>query len=384
MSIKASDIIYLDNNATTQIDPRVLDTMLPWLQDHYGNASSIYGLGRQSAQAIDGARLRVADLIGATPAEVIFTSCGTESINTAIQSACNLDPDKYHIITSAVEHSATVKLCDHLAQRGYEITRLAVDKDGQISLDELRSSIRSDTAIVSLLWANNETGTLFPVEKIAAICQEKGVLLHLDAVQAVGKLPVNVSDLGVHLFSLSGHKLHCPKGIGALYVNKRIRFFPFLRGSQENSRRGGTENVASIVAFGKAAELAGYHIEEEGTRIRTLRDRFEQHLLDNLTGVTINGDRKHRLPNTSNLSFEGIEAEALLLLLDEVNIYCSAGSACASGSISPSHVLTAMGISSEQARSSVRFSFGRFNTTEQCDNAANEVCRIVKKLRSLY
>ncbi len=375
--------IYLDNNATTQVDPAVVEEMLPWLRDHYGNPSSAYRLGKRALQAVETARERIARLLGCEPSEVVFTSCGSESINTAIQSAIAVDPDRTHIITTGVEHSATMKLCEHLARRGYEVTWLPVDSTGQLDLERLEKAIRPDTAIVSLLWANNETGVLFPVERVAEICRAKKVLFHCDAVQAVGKIPLNLADAGIHFLSVSGHKLHCPKGVGVLYVNKRVRFTPWLRGSQESARRGGTQNVASIVALGKAAEIAAEHMAEEQTRVRALRDRFETEILARVPGVTVNGDREHRLPNTTSLAFDGLEAEGALMLLDERGICCSAGSACTSGSVHPSHVLKAMGCSNERARASLRFSFGRFNTEADVDAALEIVPTVVQKLRAL-
>lgn len=383
MNSSSQPIIYLDNNATTQVDPAVFDAMMPWLRDEYGNPSSVYGLGRRAASALDTAREQVSSLIGSAPEEVLFTSCGSESINSAILSAASIDPDKTHIITTAVEHSATIKLCEHLARRGYEITWLPVNSAGHLDLDKLAKAIRPDTALVTLLWANNETGVLFPVQEIARITNEKKVPLHIDAVQAVGKLPIGASDLGVQFLSLSGHKLHCPKGVGALYVNRRMRFTPWLRGSQENARRGGTQNVASIVGLGKAAELAATHQNEERTCVREFRDRFENAMLAQVAGTEVNGDRENRLPNTSSLSFEGVESEGALMLLDDQGICCSAGSACTSGSVHPSHVLKAMGFSNDRARGSLRFSFGRFNTDAEIDKAIEAVPAVIEKLRKL-
>ncbi len=383
MNANENPVIYLDNNATTQVDPAVFEAMTPWLRDEYGNPSSMYSLGKRAHSAIERAREQVASLIGATPAEIIFTSCGSESINSAVLSASSIDPDKTHIVTTAVEHSATVKLCEHLARRGYEITWLPVNSAGLLDLEKLERSIRPDTALVSLLWANNETGVLFPVEEIAAIAHAKKVPLHIDAVQAVGKLPLNVSALGPQFLSLSGHKLHCPKGVGALYVNRRMRYTPWLRGSQEGSRRGGTQNVASIVGLGQAAEIATSHLREEHGTIRALRDKFEQEILAAVPAVEVNGDREHRLPNTTNLSFDGIESEAALMLLDELGICCSAGSACTSGSVDPSHVLKAMGFSNERARGSIRFSLGRFNTEDQIETALQTIPDVIAKLRRM-
>ena len=383
MSANHQPIIYLDNNATTQVDPAVFEAMLPWLRDQYGNPSSVYSLGKRAAAALDTAREQVASLINCAPGELIFTSCGSESINAAILSAASIDPDKTHIVTTAVEHSATIKLCEHLARRGYEITWLSVDNLGRLDLERLERAIRPDTALVTLLWANNETGVLFPLQEIARITSGKKVALHVDAVQAVGKLPLNVNDLGVQFLSLSGHKLHCSKGVGALYVNGRGRFTPWLRGSQENARRGGTQNVSSIVGLGKAAELAAGHLREDSFRAGTMRDRFEEAIIESVPGTAVNGDRENRLPNTTNIAFEGIESEGALMLLDERGICCSAGSACTSGSVHPSHVLKAMGFSNHRARSSLRFSFGRFNTDEQVAFACAAVPEVIEKLRRL-
>jgi cysteine desulfurase len=383
MSVNHQPIIYLDNNATTQVDPVVFEAMLPWLRDEYGNPSSVYSLGKRAAQALETAREQVASLVNCAPDELIFTSCGSESINSAILSAASIDPDKTHIVTTAVEHSATIKLFEHLARRGYEITWLPVDNLGRLDLDRLERAIRLDTALVTLLWANNETGVLFPIREIARITKARKVALHVDAVQAVGKLALNVADLGLQFLSLSGHKLHCPKGVGALYVNKRTRFTPWLRGSQESGRRGGTQNVSSIVGLGKAAELAAGHLGEDSPKIGAMRDLFEAAILESVPGAEINGDRTNRLPNTTNIAFEGIESEGALMLLDERGIFCSAGSACTSGSVHPSHVLKAMGFSNHRARSSLRFSFGRFNTDEQVGAACAVVPEVIAKLRRL-
>ena len=374
-------VTYLDNNATTEIAPGVLEVMVPLLRDGYGNPSSVYGLGREAAKVLEKARSQVAALAGSREDEIIFTSCGTESINTAIQSAIAIDPDKRHIITSAVEHSATVKLCEHLAQRGYEITWLPVDSAGLLDLERLTAAIRPDTALITLLWANNETGVLFPIHEIAEIARQKKVLLNVDAVKAFGKLPISLADTGIHFLSTSGHKIHAAKGVAALYVNRRVKFTPLLRGSQESARRGGTQNLASIAGFGMAAELAAEHI---GSRqVLDWRNAFESHMLSTVPGCTVNGDTVHRLPNTTNLSFEGVESEGALILLDEQGLCCSAGSACTSGSIHPSHVLKAMGFSNERARASLRFSFGRYNSAGDLARACELVPSVVAKLREL-
>jgi cysteine desulfurase len=356
--------------------------MLPWLRNEFGNPSSIYGLGRRAAAALTKAREQVATLVGAQPSEIIFNSCGTEATNTAILSALAIDPDKRHVITSTVEHSATIKLCEYLATRGYEITWLPVDDQGKFDLVKLEAAITSDTAVVSLLWANNETGILFPVEEIAAITKRKKVPLHLDAVQAAGKVPINLETVGAQYVSLSAHKLYAPKGVGALYLNRKARYTPLLRGSQEETRRGGTQNVSSIVAFGKAAELATAALLTAPEHIAALRDRFEQTLLSTIEGVRRNGAAEPRLPNTSNLTFSGIEAESALLLFDQEGLCCSAGSACSSGSINPSHVLTAMGVTRDEARASLRFSLGRTTTESDIDRALEIIPRVIAKLRA--
>ena len=377
-----SELLYLDHNATTPIDPEVRAAMLPWLENEFGNPSSVYALGRRASAALTTAREQVAALVGAQPSEIIFNSCGTEATNTAILSALAIDPDKRHIITSAVEHSATIKLCEYLATRGYEITWLPVDKDGLLDPEKLESAITADTAVVSLLWANNETGVLFPIEEIVSITTRRKVPLHLDAVQAAGKVPINLEELNVQYASLSAHKLYAPKGVGALYVNRRARYTPLFRGSQEESKRGGTQNVASIIAFGKAAELAQAHLLMAAERTGKLRDHFEQTLLSTVEGVRRNGTDEPRLPNTSNLTFAGIEAETALLLFDKEGLCCSAGSACSSGSINPSHVLTAMGVNRDETRASLRFSLGRTTTEADIQRALEMIPRIIAKLRA--
>jgi cysteine desulfurase len=376
------DLIYLDNNATTRVDPAVVEEMMPYLTELYGNPSSGYRFGQQVSKAIDLARERVAALLGCEPGEIVFTSCGTESTNAAIQSALHMDRDRQHIITTRVEHSATLKTCELLAKRGYEITWLGVDSLGQIDLRELEKAIRVDTALVSVMWANNETGVMFPVEEIADIVRSKGALFHTDAVQAIGKVPVRLGESKINFLSLSGHKLHCPKGIGALYVNRRTKFAPFITGGgQEGGKRAGTQNVSSIVALGKACEIAAQYLDHEATEVRAMRDTFEEGLLQRISFAQVNGDRANRLPNTSNLAFEGLESEAVLMLLDQAGICCSSGSACTTGSIHPSHVLKAMGFSDDRARASLRFSFGRFNQRDEVSRALNLVEGVINKLR---
>ena len=380
--MNASDLIYFDNNATTRVDPAVVEEMLPYLTEQYGNPSSGYRFGQQAGQAIERARERVAALLGCEPAEIAFTSCGTESTNAAINSALLMDRDRQHIVTTRVEHSATLKHCEALAKRGTEVTWLGVNEQGQIDLEEFERAIRPDTALVTMMWANNETGVLFPIDEIAAIVREKGVLFHTDAVQAVGKVPLRLSGAKINFLSLSGHKLHCVKGVGVLYVNKRSRFSPYLiGGGQENGRRAGTQNVASIVGLGKACELAGAFLEHEATEVRGLRDEFESGVLARVEGSQVNGDREHRLPNTSNLAFDGIDSEGVLMLLDQQGICCSSGSACTTGSVHASHVLKAMGFSDERARASLRFSFSRFNNRAEVTRALEILPGTISRLR---
>lgn len=378
-----SAFLYFDNNATTEVDPEVMEEMLPYLTKWYGNPSSSYRFGKVVAQAIETARERVAELIGSHPQEIVFTSCGTESTNAAIHAALATDRDRQHIVTTRVEHSATLKTCEGLARKGYEVTWLGVNERGQLDLAELENAIKEETALVTIMWANNETGTLFPMEEIQNIICQKGVFFHTDAVQVVGKLSVNVTGSAVQFLSLSGHKLHCPKGIGALFVNRKSRFTSFMTGGgQENGRRAGTENVASIVGLGKACEIAGRKMEAEGKRIRVLRDTFERLLVASVEGIEINGDVESRLANTSNVSFKNVDGETLLLLLDKEGLCCSAGSACTSGSIAGSHVLKAMGFSEERLRRSLRFSFSRMNTEHEIPESVKRIASAVAKIRS--
>ena len=378
------EITYLDNNATTQLAPAVVEEMLPFLTTYYGNPSSAYAFGSQVRDAIELARERVAALAGCLPAEIVFTSCGTESNNTAINSALRFEPKGQHIITTAVEHSATYRYCEQLAKRGCTVTFVPVDGDGHLDVDLIAAAVRPETALISAMWANNETGVLFPVEQIAEIARSKRVLFHTDAVQAVGKILIRLADSAINFCSLSAHKLHGPKGVGALYINRRSAFAPTLiGGNQENSRRAGTENVASIVGFGKAAERAAETMQTEQTRVRAMRDRFETTLLAAVADSYVNGDREARLPNTSSLSFTGIESEAALMLLDRHGVCCSAGSACHAGSLEPSHVLRAMKLSDERIRGSIRFSFSRFNTEADVDRALEIIPRVIAKLRAM-
>ncbi len=382
--ISPEKIVYLDNNATTQLDPAVVEEMLPFLTSYYGNPSSSYRFGAQVRAAIELARERVAALVGCEPAEIVFTSGGTESNNAAINSALQLEPKGQHIVTTAVEHSATYRHCEYLAKRGCAVTFVRVDQDGNLDLEHLEAEVRPETAIISAMWANNETGVLFPVEDIGRIAREKRVLFHTDAVQAAGKLPIGVAASGATSCSISAHKLHGPKGVGALYINRRSPFHPMLiGGGQENGRRSGTENVAAIIGFGKAAELAMQTMDEEQNRVRALRDRFENALLDQVPRSFVNGDRAARLPNTSSMSFDGVESDGALMLLDRQGICCSAGSACRSGSLEPSHVLRAMGLSEARLRGSLRFSFSRFNTDADVDYASEIVLGRIAKLRTM-
>jgi cysteine desulfurase len=382
--IASEQIIYLDNNATTQLDPAVIEEMLPFLTEYYGNPSSGYTFGRQVRRAIDLARERVAALLGCESGEVVFTSCGTESNNAALHSALQLDPNRQHVVTTAVEHSATRRHCGMLAKRGYPVTTVGVDIDGALDLDELERAITRQTAIVSAMWANNETGVLFPVEKIAEIARRKRVLFHTDAIQTAGKIAIRLADTTINSLALSAHKLHGPKGVGALYVNKRSAFRPLvIGGSQENNRRAGTENVASIVALGKAAECAGAALAEENDRVRALRDRFEQGLLERVPNTFVNGDIAARLPNTTNLSFVGIESNAALVMFDRHHLCCSAVSACRTGSAEASHVLRAMNLPAERTQGSMRFSFGRFNTDADVDKALEIIPAVIAKLRAM-
>ena len=378
------EIIYLDNNSSTRVDPEVLEEMMPFLTSRYGNPSGSHRFGTRVKEATNLAHERVAAMLGCEPNEVVFTSCGTESDNAAIHSALQMSPDRRHIVTTSVEHNAVLNYCEAVVRRGSHVTVVPVDEQGHLDAEEVEAAIRPETAVVSVMWANNETGVIYSIEKIAAICRAKGVFFHTDAVQAVGKMPINLARLPIHFLSLSGHKLHAPKGVGALYLNKRARFQPLIVGGpQEGGRRAGTDNVASIVGLGKAAELAVKTLEEENSRVRALRDRFEKTLLAELEDVQVNGDPRARLPNTSNLAFTGVDAQAVLLKLDQEGICCSLGSSCTTGAIQPSHVLRAMHFSNERARSSLRFSFGRFNTEAELDKVLDVLPRIVRKLRQL-
>lgn len=382
MSVPAKTY-YLDNNATTRIAPEVVEAMLPFLTEFWGNPSSAYGFGSQVHKHVERAREQVAALVGADPKEVTFTSCGTESNNTAIHSAL-VTTGKRHVITTAVEHSANINFGEHLQKMGFEVTYLPVESDGSLDLHRLERAIRPETALVSAMWANNETGVIFPIEEIAALCRSRGVLCHTDAVQTPGKLKIDVKELGVDFLSLSAHKLHAPKGIGMLYIKRRTKFAPYvIGGHQERGRRGGTENVANIVGFGRAAELAMASLEDENSRVRGLRDRLENHILSHIPNTVRNGAKEPRLPNTTNIAFDFVEAEAVLMMLDLVGICASSGSACTTGSLDPSHVLSAMGVKPMRARGSVRFSLGIYNTDDDVDYVLKHLPPIIEKLRSI-
>lgn len=376
--------IYLDNNATTQVAPEVLEAMLPYFHELYGNPSSMHFFGGQVGRKIRQAREQVAALINAEPDEIIFTSCGTESDNTAIRSGLATNPGKRHIVTSRVEHPAIHALAAHLDKEGYRVTELPVDGEGCINLDQFARSLTHETAIASLMWANNETGVIFPVGEAAAIARNKGVLFHTDAVQAVGKIPIDMKKNAIDMLALSGHKLHAPKGVGALYVRRGTRFSPFLIGGhQEKGRRGGTENTASLIGLGVACELAARNMEKENTQVQNLRDKLESALLTLIPHSRLNGDRVNRLPNTSNISFEMVEGEAILLMLNELGICASSGSACTSGSLQPSHVLRAMGVPFTFAHGSIRLSLSVYNTEQEIDFVIEKFPIIIERLRGL-
>ena len=376
--------VYLDNNATTAVAPEVLDGMHPFFCQDYGNPSSIHTFGGKIGKLLDESRQQVAQLIGADASEIVFTSCGTESDSTAIRGTLESYPDKRHIITTRVEHPAVRGLCQHLGQQGYRLTELSVDRDGQLDLDELKDALNPDTALVTIMWANNETGVLFPMDKIARIVKSAGTVFHTDAVQAAGKELIDVAKLPVDLLSLSGHKLHAPKGIGVLYVRRGTRLTPLLVGGhQERGRRAGTENVPYIIGLGKACQLARQAFNDERTRVRKLRDRLEQTLLSSCPGSRVNGHPDNRLINTTSISFEYVEGEAILLLLDRLGICASSGSACTSGSLEPSHVLRAMGVPFTSAHGSIRFSLSRYNTEEDIDYVIEHIPGIIKKLRDI-
>ncbi len=387
MNCGSEKVIYMDNNATTRIAPEVVDAMMPFLTDCYGNPSSMHTFGGMVGRAIEKARGQVADLIGADPEEIVFTSCGTESDSTAILSALQTYPDNRHVITTRVEHPAVKNLCESLTQltgHKHRTTRLMVDADGILDMESYKQALSDDTAIISIMWANNETGVIFPVEEMAAMARERGILFHTDAVQAVGKIPIDMRENNIDFLSLSGHKLHAPKGVGVLYVRKGTPFVPFLNGGhQERGRRGGTENVASIIGLGRACELAAAMMKEENTRVKALRDKLEKRLLATIPKSMLNGHPEKRLPNTSNISFEFVEGEAILLHMNQYNICASSGSACTSGSLEPSHVMRAMGVPFTAAHGSIRFSLSIYNTEEEVDLVLDKMPDIIANLRKL-
>ena len=375
--------IYVDNNATTKVDERVLAAMLPYLTEFYGNPSSMHRFGGQVAKALQTAREQVADLIGALPSEIIFTSCGTEGNNAAIRSALATLPDRKHIITTQVEHACVLNLCKTLEKQGYRVTYLSVDGTGMLDLLELEAALTGDTAVVSTMYANNETGVIFPVEQIGALVKSYGALFHVDAVQAVGKIPINLQNSVIDLLTLSGHKFHAPKGVGALFVRRGVRFRPLLIGGhQERNRRGGTENVAGIVGLGQAALLAQQHLAQMQS-VQALRDHLERSILRTIPDTVVNGQGSPRLPNTTNIGFKYIEGEAILLMLDREGICASSGSACTSDSLEPSHVLRAMGLPYSILHGSIRFSLSRYTTAVEIDKLLAVLPGIVAKLRAL-
>jgi cysteine desulfurase len=376
--------IYFDNNATTRVADEVYEEMQPYFCTLYGNPSSMHTFGGQVGIKIREARARVAHLLGCDPSEIIFTSCGTESDSSAIHGTLAAVPQKRKVITTRVEHPAVLAVCRDLETHGYHVVELGVDKLGRLDLDELESQLDNDTALVTIMAANNETGVIFPVEQIAEMVTDRGIVFHTDAVQWVGKVPLRLAQSRINLLSLSGHKLHAPKGVGVLYVKKGTRIAPFLLGGhQEGGRRAGTENVPGIVGLGKACELAARNLQEENTRVKRLRDRLEQAVLARCPDSRVNGDPDHRLPNTTNISFEYIEGEAILLLLDRHGICASSGSACTSGSLEPSHVLRAMGVPFTAAHGSIRFSLSRYNTEEEVDFTSEKMPEIIHRLREL-
>jgi cysteine desulfurase len=376
--------IYLDNNATTQVAEEVIESMLPYFYDFYGNPSSAHSFGGQIARKVNRAREQIATLLNTMPEEIVFTSCGTESDNTAIRSALANGKGKDHVVTSRVEHPAVKSLCAHLSGQGYRVTEVPVDREGLLDMEYYEKSLTPDTAVVSLMWANNETGVVFPVEKAAEMAKERGIPFHTDAVQAVGKIPIAMNKNVIDMLSISGHKLHAPKGIGALYVRKGTKFSPYLIGGhQEAGRRGGTENTPYIIGLGTACELAERNMKEENSRVKNLRDKLENEICSRIPSSRINGNFLKRIPNTSNISFEFVEGESILMLMEEFGICASSGSACTSGSLQPSHVLRAMGVPFTMAHGSIRFSLSIYNKDEEIDFVIEKMPAIIERLRSL-
>ncbi len=379
-------VIYLDNNATTQMSKKIFDTMLPFLRKNFGNPSSIHSFGGGNKKYVENARKQVAKFLHAkTEREIIFTAGGSESDNTAIFSAINSFPNKKHIITSKVEHPAVLEVFKYLQSRGYRADYIGVDKNGKFDLTELKQKIGKDTALVSVMWANNETGTIFPIEEIAKITKKAGALFHTDAVQMAGKLPINLSkNQNIDMLSISAHKIHGPKGVGALYIKDKTRFMAHLIGGhQEFGNRAGTENVAGIVGFGKACELATQNIKIEKSKVSKLRDRLEKGLTKAIPDTKINGDIENRTPNTTNISFKYVEGEAILLMMDEFGICASSGSACTSGSLEPSHVLRAMNVGFNYAHGSIRFSLSVNTTEKEIDFVIKKLPKIIETLRQM-
>lgn len=377
--------VYMDHNGTTPVHPEVLEAMMPFFKDQFGNASSIHWAGREVKKYLDDAREKVASLLNARPEEIVFTGCGTESDNMAIKGvAFALKEKGRHIITTQVEHHAVLHTCQFLEKMGYEVTYLPVDGDGLIDLEDLRHSIKPQTILITIMFANNETGTIFPMQEIGEIAREKEIIFHSDAIQAVGKLPIDLQQLPVDILSLSGHKLYAPKGIGAQYIRTGTKLMPLIHGgAQERNRRAGTENIPYIVALGKASEIAQRDFQRRYARLRALRDQLQEGILSRIPDVKRNGHPTKRLPNTLNLSFLYIEGESVLLNLDLEGIAVSSGSACTSGSLEPSHVLLAMGIPPEIAQSAIRFSLGWANTEEDVGYVVEVLPRIVKRLRDI-
>ena len=376
--------VYMDNNATTCVAPEVRDAMLPFFDEYWGNPSSMHTFGGQVKKHIERAREQVAAFINAHPSEIVFTSCGSESNNTAIRGAVESMGSWTRIITTRVEHHATLAPCHYLENRGHPVVELGVDSQGALDMDELRDALAYRNAVVSIMWANNETGVLFPIQEIAETVKNAGAVIHTDAIQSVGKIPIDVSKTPVDMLSISGHKIHAPKGVAALYVRRGSRMNPLiLGGHQENGKRAGTENVPYIVGLGVACELAAKHMEDYNTRVKAMRDRLEEGLTANCPDAQINGDRKNRVPNTTNIGFEYIEGEAILLLFDQVGIATSSGSACTSGSLEPSHVLRAMGVPHTCVQGSIRFSLSRYNTEEDIDYALEQIPPVIERLRQM-
>lgn len=375
--------VYLDNNATTAVAPEVTEAMLPFFTEYWGNPSSMHYFGGQVRKYIEEARGKVASLLGAEPSEIVFTSCGSEGDNMAVRGAVEALGKGVRIVTTRVEHPAVQGPCRYLTEQGYHLTEVGVDASGMLNMAELRESLVEGPIVASVMWANNETGVIFPIDEIAQMVKQAGGVMHTDAVQAVGKLPIDVRKVPVDLLSLSGHKLHAPKGIGALYIRKGTKLNTFIIGGhQESGRRAGTENVPYIVGLGKACEMAAASIQDEA-RVAKMRDKLEAGLLASCPDTMVNGDRKHRLPNTTNISFQYIEGEAILYHLSDLGICASSGSACTSGSLEPSHVIRAMGIPFTAAHGSIRFSFSRYNREDEVDYVIKNMPPIVERLRKL-